>query len=718
MRIKNLFYKFIALSTFGVFCYIFYYALTNINSEAAFFDDHTKNIFLLLLIGGAIIVSVICVIFYQIDRLSDRKIFLLIGIFTILFILGELIVCVNFQVTPKTDSYVICDEAMSIAKGSIRYIGEGLDIDYFKVYTNNNFLVIIMSFFFRLLLKFNVGNIPLALNLFNMIILDIGVLLSCLLVKEIGSFRAVCKLLVLFTLCPVFYFTIVWSYSLLYSIPFQIGIIYTAILIYKQKTLISASLLTLILGVLTVVGFELRPTTFIAFIAVAICALLNKFTVKKIEKKDIIVCVVLVLSLITLFTACNRLLESYLAPGQNIKNYPITHWILTGLQGDGKVSSQINAIARSYDTTEQMQAANIAEIKNILSEYGVSGILHHFGEKIQVTWTDGSFGYYWRMFPNNTYSPLFKYVVGEKIDFVIYYCQIFYVAILFYAVVGLGNKIKKTSEKYFAVPLTVFGGILFYLIWESKVSFSLPFIPLVFMMAIGGSDCVKKKVCEWGENRRISKRIQSLSVIVILLTCFTMISQYNTFTKTSITRYERSVQCTNDAYIDYTDNASSIKQEFYTNIPFNTIELYVKNNLENEEQGDVYRITLMQGDEKYLTEYVTADDYLNNEKITLNFKKVVPNGYSKYTLSIDKLGEADNISWKFMKAESIDNYKGDFYIDNEQQSTDLYMQVYNTYKSTYSTSLKYVFCCVLVLGIEFLVLAFVKQMRSGNLTTK
>ena len=71
-----------------------------------------------------------------------------------------------------------------------------------------------------------------------------------------------------------------------------------------------------------------------------------------------------------------------------------------------------------------------------------------------------------------------------------------------------------------------------------------------------------------------------------------------------------------------------------------------------------------------------------------------------------------------MKAESIDNYKGDFYIDNEQQSTDLYMQVYNTYKSTYSTSLKYVFCCVLVLGIEFLVLAFVKQMRSGNLTTK
>ena len=46
------------------------------------------------------------------------------------------------------------------------------------------------------------------------------------------------------------------------------------------------------------------------------------------------------------------------------------------------------------------------------------------------------------------------------------------------------------------------------------------------------------------------------------------------------------------------------------------------------------------------------------------------------------------------------------------------MQIYNTYKSTHSTLSRYIVCCVFVLGIEFWVLGFVKQIRSETLAIK
>lgn len=711
MRIKIFFQKIIIVFTSLFIGYILYYALFTLNKRATFMNSYVENEFLLHLIGGSLIAMGVMWAFCKINKMSNRTIKIFIAIAIGVLLTGEIIIGYNFQVTPTTDSYMICEQALLLAKGQVEQIGQGLDSVYFTVYTNNNFLVILLSYFFKALLAFGVEDIIIPLTILNSVFINLSIWLSFLFVKEIAGIRNACKVLLLFVFSPVFYVSLPWSYSVTYSLPFQVGLLYLAIKIAKEKRSLYLVMRIVLLGFFSVIGFNIRPTTIIPLIAIIICAIINKISKKEILKKDVCIVAIFLLSVILIHTACKGVVNKYYDADSNTRAYPITHWIMTGLHEDGTVSAEYNNFTQSFETTDEMRAANIKEIRATLSEYGVSGTVNHIGRKLRISWIDGSYNASVRMHPNRVYSPLSKYLVGEKKDLFLYYSQSFYIAILLFVLVSLLiQKKQKCNEYLFPIDLTIFGAIVFYIIWEGKESFSLPFLPLLYILAVNGATSLLGDL----KDNRIMKYVLNKSFYLVLgviaLTITTMIAQYSLYTNERIKRYDRSVECSNSDYLRYIDEVNKLTQQFYTSIPFDTLEIQCQ--ADEETSDNRYLIELSDKEKVYFAKEVSAQDINNSGRIKLEFDKINPEGYNQYTITIRNLGDTDSIQWGYLTAAEVDNYKGTCVFDNIEQTHDLYIQVYHSYETTYSTPLKYIVSCVGILLMEILVLYFTQNLKS------
>lgn len=710
MKFKHIFYKVIVFFTAFFGGYILYYALFTLNKRASFMNTYVKNEFLLHLIGGVLIAIIFMWVFHKINTVSRKTLKFILAALVLVILTGEAVITLNFQVVPTTDSYMICDAAMLLAKGKADVIGQGIDSVYFTVYTNNNFLVILLSLFFRLLLFFNITDIILPLNILNAFFINICILLSFLFVKEVGGVRNACKLLFVFAVSPVFYTSIPWSYSIVYSMPFQIGILYLALRIHRTLKAKNAVLLTGLLGIIFVIGYNIRPTTVIPMIAVLIFAVIDKIANRKKIKEFFLIFTVFLLSVFIAFTACRVTVNKYYDSKNSDQAYPITHWLMTGLHGDGTVSKEDNEFTQSFETTEEMRKANIEEIKKTLSEYGISGLVNHSGRKIRISWVDGSYNVSARLHSNSVYSPLYKYLAGEKKDFFLYYCQSFYVAVLMYVLIGLILRCRQKYDDFlFAIDLTLFGAIIFYIMWEGKESFSLPFVPLLYILAVQGASVKWSSLIDGKKEDAIKNGLPRVLSGILAVTVATMISQYSVYTTDTITRYERSIECSNVDYIRYVSETEELVQQFYTNIPFNTVELTAQTGEGNREGR--YLLEISDDEKVYIREEISEEDIGSNGKIVLKFDRIEPDQRQCYTIHIKKISTSDSIQWGYITAAEMDNYEGTCLFDNVEQPHDLYIQVYNQYEQTYSSPGKYIVICIGILMVELLVLYFAKDLK-------
>lgn len=704
MKIKNIFSKCVLFILLLFMVYIFYYSLTQISDRVAFFKEYVENETLLVGVAAIIIVSLFLFMYHKIEKMNSIKIKIAIGVAVILMFVGQVFIITNFPVTPTTDSYMVCDQALALAKGKI----DQIDVEsfYFSVYSNNNFTVILLSYLYRILLAFNITNINMANLFFNAVCIDVGILFSFLTIKKIFGIHKACSLLYVFTFSPVFYVALIWSYTNIYSIPIQMAIIYLGVLISKEKRKRIVILETILLAFVSIVGYYIRPTTTIVLIAVVICAVLHKISVsKKVKQKDVIIASVFLVVAALSYMGCNSLTNKYVDQERCTGLYPMTHWIMIGLHENGTVTSEDNNFTRSFETTERMREATVEEIKETLKEYKLSGLVNHLGDKLRVTWTDGSFDYSLRMHQNNKYSSLSQYLSEQKKDFFILYSQAFYVAMLFFVIINVYYQLRSGYNGYlFMLSLALFGAVVFYLIWEGKGSYSLPFLPIIYMLAIPGAGIFGRKI----ETPAFYAGLEKVMTVIVVLSIGTMISVYSIYTTEEITRYDRSVESMNGSCVRYIENSAEIKQEFYTDIPFNTLEIKGK-EIEGEEGR--YLITLKDDKNTYLSTIVDEKSINNSGNIVLEFDKISPSDNQKYEIIIRNLSSVDAIYWGYTLTEAMDNYKGNCIVDGLGETYDLYIQVYNKYETTYSKPLRYVFACGIILLLEIFSLYYINKMK-------
>lgn len=165
--------------------------------------------------------------------------------------------------------------------------------------------------------------------------------------------------------------------------------------------------------------------------------------------------------------------RTLLCPGtfRQLSCHPLAH---DGIVSRWNLSARRGTVYAKFPDEVPKVHANLGKIKERLMDYGISGLTRHSLRKLAVTWGDGSARYFLRTGENDRVQPL-TLLDSEQTDFMIVYCQAFRLATMLLAAVSLLSKHgKRLEDPLFPVVLTVFGGIVFYLLWEAKAEYSIP----------------------------------------------------------------------------------------------------------------------------------------------------------------------------------------------------------------------------------------------------
>jgi hypothetical protein len=684
-----------------------------ISDRASFVAGNATQaqLYVFVLFGAAFIAAFIMLLYKIINRLNRVGLIIGSALLFAVFLIFSSVIFENFYVVPSTDSYAVFDQAMQIAKGAATTIDGYLD--YFDNYSNNNFAVLMLSWFYRVLYALGVDSAFQSLFyafIFNAVLIFASVILTYDCVRRLFGLRSAVKVLVLFVLNPLFYVLIFWVYTCTFSLPLMILPIYLAVIIYKSKSKVATAVCGALLGATTVIGYFLRPTICIPIIAVVITSFLyiNRENLKK-------VCVTFVSSVIcfaVLFFVVNNTVNSMIV--STSKNYPITHWVMMGLHNDGTVNETDNAFTSSFGSKEKSKVAISKEIEKSLNGFTFSSLMKHIAVKSEITWAEGSGGYNMRTIQDTKFTPFYDYIVNGRADAFLLYVQMFRVATLMLIAISLITQmLRRRASSLFVFSLTLLGGIIFYAIWEAKSGYSVPFLPIMFVLAQNGADILYSGIKKFSQKRATAAPLcATVGVCAAVVMASLLVSQAPALYREQIWYDNTVVSHTNQFNMSdliLRKTANTLTQEFYAHKPFNAIEIKAERKGANKDSK--YLIQLQNSGGIVLREFtVASSDIGANGAIKLNFDEIRPQGKTKYKIFISPLPKpdgtvSDTIAFVRRFSQSMDQYEGKMYLSDKLQTTDLHMQVYLEYSAPYVNSEVFTRFCKRLFAVQIMITA-------------
>lgn len=377
--------------------------------------------------------------------------------------------------------------------------------------------------------------------------------------------------------------------------------------------------------------------------------------------------------------------------------YPLAH---DGVIADGTFQLQDEQYTQSFQTKSQKVHANLGKIKERFIDYGISGLTRHSLRKRAVTWGDGSARYFLRTGENDRIQPL-ALLDSERADFMIVCCQAFRLATMLLAAVSLLSKhSKRLEEPLFPVALTLFGGIVFYLFWEAKAEYSIPFIPILLCLSADGVQTAQSFQLGAIPAKRIRQALlMCLSITIVLALC-----AFSSFTVQPVTQKKYSVDVHTENFSRFVNmgqtDISTISQTFYARHAFNTLKILAKAN----DTGSTYTLTLLQnGHTLYQTKLddtTIADNY-----ITLSIPMQKPKTNTRYELKISAsdASKREGILFGYRLTKTLGNYPGSLRLDTRTVPYDLFLQVYQEQEAPYMSISSYLMFACLWCGMILLI---------------
>ena len=737
IKFTNVISKFFAV-LFGILtCVTISCAFILYATEGNYFSVSTSDGLQLFLIysmnisGGILIAFGILAMFRMISKLSKRGLVIASIVLFTLFGGILLFVLLNYTTIPITDSFYVNDYAVGMAKGKIDVIDGSTR--YFAKYANNNPMVILLFFIYSVADFFGVTDLIAFGRCVNaVVIMGAQVLFFFGIKKLTGKLTTSVKFLLLSLLYPPILFLVPWVYTVSFCFPFMGGILLAGANIYHSKKKSSIIINSAVAGVLTVIGYNIRPVVMILSIAFFICLLLWTFRSKERFKKTGVILVVGVIFAGGTFACCKALNNHYYTGSE--RNFPLIHWVAMGLTNDGTFDGDLVNQNEHLETQEEIKENCNRYIKKAIEKYTPSTFIQHLYFKHGTNWGDGTMTYTPRICGTNKYALGAKYIIGAKSDLLYIYCQMYWIALniltLIFAIGFIINKQKKFSLVFL---LTMLGAYGFYMLWEVKPSYAVPFVFLVIIMASMGGESIENyfaiSTVKAKNVGRIAYSVVAIFSIVIMFIGNPFFTEQIKSCKTPII----SVTSTHNRYIHTTvKNNITISQEFYSNRKFNRITIFYRYNNMAKPVGEepVYSLKLFNQKEQLLGEgkidfnkkkkpnKSSVDGYrINNYqkgKGVIRLKKYYyPKVNEKFRIEINGKGKFDRAFFCVSSGNSIDPYPGKFTINGEEKNGDLRISVQNLTKKPLMKKSEYIWLCVAIIIMEILIYAgvFYKSKR-------
>lgn len=379
--------------------------------------------------------------------------------------------------------------------------GDEANLRYFAMYPNNQFWLVCMTGFFKVVL----GIYPKAdLHVCKLISMALGGVLTQatlfliyqsarLLMSEKRAFWTG-ALAVLFL---PFYLYAQIAYT---DIP---GMFALALMVYLyarvKKTQIQKEkwVCLVLFGIVAGIGYSVKVTTVIFVIALFIEEFLNKKESREKWKKFIICVLLTALPLAVTVKGLNLVVEHTIPISEELSDeleFPVTHWVMMGLaNGSGGYGVSDVKYTEKQPNYEAKKQANIAKIRERIQEYGAAGLIRHiFGEKLRYGWCKSALAgdFYGAKNPMRKTRTWELLSTNGKWHWVFqlyswpYYAMII-IGMLFSGLFVFGKGTEK-SLVFSVGRLAMLGIFLFLSIWECNSRYLVCFLPVMVLVSADG----------------------------------------------------------------------------------------------------------------------------------------------------------------------------------------------------------------------------------------
>ncbi|MBR1692503.1 MAG: hypothetical protein IJ711_06975, partial [Lachnospiraceae bacterium] len=583
---------------------------------------------------------------------------------------------------------------------------------YLSVYTNQHPFVIVTAALLWLGQRLSLGTAGqyLLLNIANTVCLDMAVvfLIKCqsyLLREKPERERAGsnCYLLLLLALNPFVYVFAAYYYTIFLSLPF-----FTAGMYFSLKVLDGDGRSLIRAGILFGMGYAIRATTVIPVIACIFAGFVTALLKKESKRffQPVLLCALALLTGTLLCLGAQRLV------GIDTRDtaFPATHWLMMSLTSPGCHNEEDEAFTASFATREEKKRAVSERLVYKLEQLGAGGYAKLAVDKLLYTWESGNHAY--SFFTGNALRTggAYEWIYGGHKDVLALYGQGCYLFLLgsmllllvrsfFFAFEETGNQRKGLT---FFFCLTLLGGFLFYILWETGTQYSLVFFPLFFLLASLAPHASRNTARNTGRLREIPIPVLmgAGAAVFVLFTVF-VIKERTVFTAQTYERRDTvTLQLLANAPYELKADERMV-QKIKAARSFDELIFQYRNFLLDEENDSVYHVSFYGRDGLLWEDRIIAKGQPQNGAFVKDFPPL-PAGDYELEIRREAGSEGKTLSFVTYEMGGYDAYTdGALLVDGTPEAKDLMMGLYHKGEGCYVTAAGYG-CFWLVLLLCFL----------------
>lgn len=676
-----------------------YFSSTSQNGKELFW------LFTSITVGGVIITCTILGLFRLINKLSKKGLLIFTIALFVIYGISTVAIAYLFPTIPMTDSFYVHDQAVGMAHGTKDIING--NSAYFRKYSNNNPLIILLYFIYKIACSLGITDLIQVGRLFNASSITGSLVLFYFAIQKLSKRETTGAKFVLLNLLfvPMIFMTS-WVYTATICLPFIGGIMLCGANLIKNQSKKSIIINSAIIGVLSIVGYNIRPVVLILSIAGFVCLFLWTVRDKKRFVKSAIMVVICAVFALGSFVTTKALNNHYYT-GSN-GNFPLTHWVAMGLSENGMYDPQLVQENMRLSNTDEMKANVNKHIKERLSNYNAGSFISHLYIKNGNIWAIGSLEYQLRLAGSEKYTPLSKWLYGSKSDFMSLYTQMLWLSLHILTLIYIIRFIFNKESKYGLLQiLTLLGSYGFYMIWEVKSAYAVPFVPFIIGMATLGGESIENAFAMSKAKVKNTVRISYSAVAIFSIVLMFMGAPYFTDNIKEVNDNKLQINSTHNAFIDdVIKNNKPVSQEFYTKETFNKVYLTISYRGSEKTVRSKYLITVKNSKNNIVAEKSVDNKNLKKGSSGISLvlpEKYIPNNEEKFTITIKGIsGKYDSIRFWYSCGYNIDPIKGNFTINNQKVKGDLRIATEEIAITSLTNNTSYIILCAVIIIIEIL----------------
>ena len=438
-------------------------------------------------------------------KLKDFEIkkYMFVVIFAIIIIL-QIISTILFKINPFWDLKDVYKEATNFSC----LIN---DKDYFFKYPNNIPIALFLKGIFYLcsLIKFK-KYIDIGMFV-NLLFIDFSIFIMILTVKEIFGKNKAFLSLILISIMPVIYQSVPIFYTDTLSMPFPILILYLFLKLKKTQDNKKKLMYSIFLGFVTVLGMNFKITVLIIYIAIFI----YEIFVDKNKKIEIfgtgISLVALICFVLLEVFIFNQLLSQEDKERLINEQFPATHFIMMSLNTKGGYNQKDFDYTSTFSTKQEKIEANIVEIKKEWGKYKTIQEKNAFlSKKAMGIWNDGTYDVIKMLKIGISNHHIVQTYLTDYQKIYVFITQsqrVFLMLLMFIAIFYKKDEDDLIKSANLITRISVFGLILFFLLWEVRAKYIINYIPIFVIIELIGIHVLDGKMKKLEEKfEKITKK--------------------------------------------------------------------------------------------------------------------------------------------------------------------------------------------------------------------